>query len=110
MFSPLLSLNSYFGTLLPCLTAMTKGMSLFFVQIWATANVYEDFIKFLSLVAILYCGFLSTFCLLGRGQFTSRQMALILTKVFFGSSYLGFDISEKISPYLGLPLMLVFIM
>ncbi|THX90986.1 hypothetical protein D6D08_03523 [Aureobasidium pullulans] len=63
--SPLLSLNPYFGTLLPCLTAMTK--------------------------------------------FTSRQMALILTKVFFGSSYLGFDISDKISPYLGLPLMLVFI-
>ncbi|KAI4738677.1 hypothetical protein E4T50_10854 [Aureobasidium sp. EXF-12298] len=90
--SPLLSLNPYFGTLLPCLTAMTK-----------------DFLKFLSLVAILYCGFLSTFCLLGRGQFTSRQMALILTKVFFGSSYLGFDISDKISPYLGLPLMLVFI-
>ncbi|KEQ71784.1 hypothetical protein M436DRAFT_50716, partial [Aureobasidium namibiae CBS 147.97] len=92
MCSPLLSLNPYFGTLLPCLTAMTK-----------------DFLKFLSLVAILYCGFLSTFCLLGRGQFTSRQMALILTKVFFGSSYLGFDISDKISPYLGLPLMLVFI-
>ncbi|KAG9954024.1 hypothetical protein KCU85_g732, partial [Aureobasidium melanogenum] len=90
--SPLLSLNPYFGTLLPCLTAMTK-----------------DFLKFLSLVAILYCGFLSTFCLLGRGQFTSRQMALILTKVFFGSSYLGFEISDKISPYLGLPLMLIFI-
>ncbi|KER00238.1 hypothetical protein AUEXF2481DRAFT_190 [Aureobasidium subglaciale EXF-2481] len=90
--SPLLSLSPYFGTLLPCLTVMTK-----------------DFLKFLSLVAILYCGFLSTFCLLGRGQFTSRQMALILTKVFFGSSYLGFDISDKISPYLGLPLMLVFI-
>ncbi|KAI4798213.1 hypothetical protein E4T44_11998 [Aureobasidium sp. EXF-8845] len=89
IFSPLLSLNPYFGTLLPCLTAMTK-----------------DFLKFLSLVAILYCGFLSTFCLLGRGQFTTRQMALILTKVFFGSAYLGFDISDKISPYLGLPLML----
>ncbi|KAI5212064.1 hypothetical protein E4T38_00739 [Aureobasidium subglaciale] len=87
--SPLLSLSPYFGTLLPCLTVMTK-----------------DFLKFLSLVAILYCGFLSTFCLLGRGQFTSRQMALILTKVFFGSSYLGFDISDKISPYLGLPLIL----
>lgn len=71
--------------------------------------VLQDFLKFLSLVAILYCGFLSTFCLLGRGQFTSRQMALILTKVFFGSSYLGFDISDKISPYLGLPLMLIFI-
>jgi hypothetical protein len=74
---------------------------------WLT--VLKDFLKFLSLVAILYCGFLSTFCLLGRGQFTTRQMALILTKVFFGSAYLGFDISDKISPYLGLPLMLVFI-
>jgi hypothetical protein len=76
-------------------------------QLWLT--ILKDFLKFLSLVAILYCGFLSTFCLLGRGQFTTRQMALILTKVFFGSAYLGFDISDKISPYLGLPLMLVFI-
>ncbi|KAI4720834.1 hypothetical protein E4T48_02962 [Aureobasidium sp. EXF-10727] len=85
-----------------------------FVKIYASINrsrltVLKDFLKFLSLVAILYCGFLSTFCLLGRGQFTFRQMALILTKVFFGSSYLGFEISDKISPYLGLPLMLVFV-
>lgn len=75
----LLSLNEYFGVLIPSLSAMTK-----------------DFIKFLSLIVILYLGFLTTFCLLARGYFSFRQMSLILTKVFFGSSYLGFDVAEKI--------------
>jgi len=69
----LLSLHPYFGTLLPCLKEMTK-----------------DFVKFLSLVVILYLGFLTTFSLLARGHFTFRQMSWILIKVFFGSSYLGF--------------------
>ena len=50
----------------------------------------KDFVKFLSLVVILYFGFLTTFTLLGRDHFTSRQMSWILVKVFFGSSYLGF--------------------
>lgn len=88
----LLSIHPYFGTLIPCLSAMTI-----------------EFIKFLSIVLVLYAGFLTTFCLLARGSFTFKQMSLILIKVFFGSSYLGFDIAEKISPYLGLPLMLIFI-
>lgn len=88
----LLSIHPYFGTLIPCLSAMTI-----------------EFCKFLSIVIVLYSGFLTTFCLLARGYFTFRQMSLILTKVFFGSSYLGFDVAEKISPYLGLPLMLVFV-
>lgn len=88
----LLSIHPYFGTLIPCLSAMTI-----------------EFIKFLSIVVVLYAGFLTTFCLLARGSFTFKQMSLILVKVFFGSSYLGFDIAEKISPYLGLPLMLIFI-
>ncbi|KAG8627915.1 hypothetical protein KVT40_003788 [Elsinoe batatas] len=83
----LLSLHPYFGTLLPCLRDMTK-----------------DFVKFLSLVVILYLGFLTTFSLLARGNFTFRQMSWILIKVFFGSSYLGF-----ISPVLGPPLMLIFV-
>lgn len=88
----LLSIHPYFGTLIPCLSAMSL-----------------EFVKFLSIVIVLYSGFLTTFCLLARGLFTFRQMSLILTKVFFGSSYLGFDIAEKISPYLGLPLMLIFV-
>ncbi|GAB7343205.1 hypothetical protein MBLNU457_1270t2 [Dothideomycetes sp. NU457] len=74
----LLSLHPYFGTLLPCLKEMTK-----------------DFIKFLSLIVILYLGFLTTFSLLARGHFTFRQMSWILIKVFFGSSYLGFDVAEE---------------
>ncbi|CAN9106445.1 unnamed protein product [Alternaria alternata] len=89
----LLSLNRYFGTLIPCLKEMTK-----------------DFVKFLSLVVILYLGFLTTFVLLARdSRFNPKQMSWILIKVFFGSSYLGFDVAEEISPFFGPPVMLIFV-
>ncbi|KAH7398431.1 hypothetical protein BKA66DRAFT_545998 [Pyrenochaeta sp. MPI-SDFR-AT-0127] len=88
----LLSLNRYFGTLIPCLKEMTK-----------------DFIKFLSLVVILYLGFLTTFVLLARDKFKPKEMSWILIKVFFGSSYLGFDIAKEISPFFGPPVMLIFV-
>ncbi|KAF1985089.1 hypothetical protein K402DRAFT_422385 [Aulographum hederae CBS 113979] len=86
----LLSLNPYFGTLIPCLKEMTK-----------------DFLKFLSLVVILYLGFLTTFTLLARNKFTLSEMSWILVKVFFGSSYLGFDVAKEISPILGPPVMIL---
>ncbi|MCJ1311813.1 hypothetical protein MMC25_005486 [Agyrium rufum] len=88
----LFSLNTYFGTLLPSLSAMGR-----------------DFVKFLGVVIILYVGFLTTFTLLAREHFTLSQMSWILIKVFFGSSYLGFDVAGEISPALGPPLMLVFV-
>ncbi|RFU32093.1 hypothetical protein B7463_g4254, partial [Scytalidium lignicola] len=88
----LLSLHPYFGTLIPCLKQMAK-----------------DFVKFMVVVAILYIGFLTTFSLLARDTLTLTEMSWILVKVFFGSSYLGFEIMDKISPILGPPLMLAFI-
>ncbi|KAK4574848.1 hypothetical protein LTR86_001690 [Recurvomyces mirabilis] len=88
----LLSLHPYFGTLLPCLKEMTK-----------------DFVKFLGLVAILYVGFNTTFAFLARGVYSVSKMNWILIKVFFGSSYLGFDVAEEISPILGPPLMFIFV-
>ena len=88
----LLSLHPFFGTLIPCLKDITK---------------YS--LQFFGLVAILYCGFLTTFILLGRDAYTPAAMSWILIKVFFGSSYLGFDAAEQISPVLGPPLMLVFV-
>ncbi|KAK5117319.1 hypothetical protein LTR62_005936 [Meristemomyces frigidus] len=88
----LLSLHPYFGTLLPCLKEMTK-----------------DFVKFLGLVAILYVGFNTTFAFLARGVYSVKHMNWILIKVFFGSSYLGFDVAEEISPILGPPLMFIFV-
>ncbi|KAI9741505.1 MAG: hypothetical protein M1818_004311 [Claussenomyces sp. TS43310] len=88
----LLSLHPYFGTLIPCLKEMTK-----------------DFCKFMVVVAILYIGFLTTFSMLARDHFTLSKMSWILIKVFFGSSYIGFDIMHDISPQLGPPLMLVFV-
>ncbi|KAH8154821.1 uncharacterized protein LAJ45_01352 [Morchella importuna] len=88
----LLSLNPYFGVLIPCLKQMTK-----------------DFLKFLILIVILYLGFLTTFSLLARETFTLSQMSWMLIKVFFGSNTVGFDAMREISPVLGPPLMLIFV-
>ncbi|KAI9752851.1 MAG: exocyst complex component exo84 [Chaenotheca gracillima] len=88
----LLSLHPYYGTLIPCLKQMTK-----------------DFVKFLSLVIILYLGFFTTFALLARDSFTLSEVSWLLIKVFFGSSYMGFDEMNKISPVLGPPLMIIFV-
>ncbi|KAM0716855.1 hypothetical protein Q7P37_006707 [Cladosporium fusiforme] len=57
----------------------------------------DDFIKFLGLVFVLYLGFNTTFGFLARGTFSFREMNWILIKVFFGSSYLGFDVAEKVT-------------
>ncbi|OAT10714.1 hypothetical protein BDBG_17405 [Blastomyces gilchristii SLH14081] len=88
----LMSLNSYFGSLIPVLKEMTKA-----------------FLKFLPVVVILYIGFLTTFTMLARDRLTLRQMSWILVKAFFGLNSLGFDIAQDISPLFGYPLMLVFV-
>ncbi|XWW93897.1 hypothetical protein V2A60_001836 [Cordyceps javanica] len=88
----LLSLNPSWGILIPCLKEMTM-----------------DFLKFMVIILIIYCGFLTTFSLLGRDRFTLVRMAGVLGKIFFGSSYVGFDIMHDIDPYFGPPLMIVFI-
>lgn len=88
----LLSLVPFFGVLIPCL----KEMANFSTQ-------------FLALVLIIYAGFLTTFTLLARDAFSPATVSLMLLKIFFGSSYIGFDNANAISPLLGLPLMLVFI-
>lgn len=87
-----LSLSPYWGTLLPCFKAMLK-----------------DFIKFMVLVVIVYLGFLTTFSLIGRDRYPLASMTMILTKIFFGSSYVGFDIMSDIDEVFGPPLMLIFI-
>ncbi|KAG6000014.1 hypothetical protein E4U21_006044 [Claviceps maximensis] len=88
----ILSLSPYWGTLVPCLKEMGK-----------------DFVKFMVLVVIVYFGFLTTFSLVGRDVFTFGRMTGILTKIFFGSSYVGFDIMDQIDPFFGPPLMIIFI-
>lgn len=40
---------------------------------------------------------------------TLQGMAMYLTKIFYGSSYVGFDIMDKIDPFFGPPLMYAFI-
>jgi hypothetical protein len=88
----ILSLSPYLGTMIPCLKEMGK-----------------DFVKFTLLVIVLYLGFLTTFALLGRDTYKLSEMVLILTKIFFGSSYIGFDIMDEIDPVLGAPLMIIFV-
>ncbi|GFF73352.1 hypothetical protein IFM60648_03920 [Aspergillus lentulus] len=88
----LVSLNPYFGSLIPVLKEMTKA-----------------FFRFLPVVVVLYIGFLTTFTMLARDRLSLRQMSWILVKVFFGSSVLGFDIAYDISPIFGYGLMLLFV-
>lgn len=87
-----LSLSPYWGTLIPCLKEMGK-----------------DFLKFMVLIIIVYCGFLTTFSLIGRSVFSFGRMTGILTKIFFGSSFIGFEVMEQIDPVFGPPLMIIFI-
>lgn len=88
----ILSLSPYWGTLIPCLKEMGK-----------------DFLKFMVLVVIIYVGFLTTFALVGRDTFNFTSMAGILTKIFYGSSSVGFEIMDDIDPVFGPPLMVLFI-
>lgn len=69
----------------------------------------KDFLKFMVLVFIVYLGFLTTFTLVGRDKFDLGRMAMTLTKIFFGSSYVGFDMMNDIDPIFGPPLMIIFI-
>ncbi|KAJ9633715.1 hypothetical protein H2204_006712 [Knufia peltigerae] len=73
-----MSLNPYFGSLIPVLKEMTKA-----------------FCKFLPVIIVLYLGFLTTFTMLARDRMTLNEMSWMLIKVFFGSSYLGFDMAVK---------------
>ena len=88
----LLSLNTYFGTLIPCLKEMTK-----------------DFIKFLVIVIVLYVGFLTTFTMLGREELSVPEISWDLVYVFFGAATIGFDVARRISTTLGPPLMIIFV-
>ncbi|KAI8949045.1 ion transporter [Xylaria longipes] len=88
----ILSLSPYWGTLIPCLKAMGS-----------------DFLKFMVLVVVLYLGFLTTFSLVGRETFSFPHMAMIVSKIFFGSSFVGFDVMHQIDPVFGPPLMFLFV-
>jgi hypothetical protein len=88
----ILSLSPSWGVLIPCLKEMTV-----------------DFLKYMVIIIIIYCGFLTTFSLIGRDLFSFARMAGILGKIFFGSSYVGFEVMHDIDPVFGPPLMILFI-
>ncbi|CCG81622.1 Putative uncharacterized protein [Taphrina deformans PYCC 5710] len=87
-----LSLSPYFGTLFPCLRRLVT-----------------DFLKFLVLIVALYAGFLVTFSILGRNKYSVYEVSWLLTKIFFGSTYLGFDAMRNLHPIYGPPLMIIFV-
>lgn len=87
-----LSLSPYWGTLIPCLKEMCK-----------------DFFKFMILVVIIYCGFLTTFSLVARDKFSIGAITWDITKIFYGNTGIGFDIMNNIDQNLGPPLMILFI-
>jgi hypothetical protein len=70
----------------------------------------KDFLKFMVLVVIIYLGFLTTFSLVGRDAYSLNHMTGFLTRIFFGSSTVGFDIMYNIDPIFGPPLMILFVM
>ncbi|KAJ5557300.1 hypothetical protein N7494_001215 [Penicillium frequentans] len=88
----LVSLNAYFGSLIPVMKEMTKA-----------------FMRFLPVVLIIYTAFLTTFSLLARDRFSVSEMSYLLLKVFFGSGTLGLDNALEISPIFGYGLMLIFV-
>lgn len=69
----------------------------------------KDFLKFMVLVVVIYLGFLTTFSLVGRDAYSLNDMTGFLTRIFFGSSYVGFDIMHNIDPVFGPPLMIIFV-
>jgi hypothetical protein len=69
----------------------------------------KDFLKFMVLVIVIYLGFLTTFSLVGRDAFSLYDMTGFLTRIFFGSSYVGFDIMHDIDPFFGPPLVIIFV-
>ncbi|KIW99968.1 uncharacterized protein Z518_10896 [Rhinocladiella mackenziei CBS 650.93] len=87
-----MSLNPYFGSLVGLIPEKTKA-----------------FCMFLPVIVVLYLGFLTTFTMLARDRMSLNEMSWLLIKVFFGSSYLGFDVAVKISPLFGYTLMLIFV-
>lgn len=91
-FFSFLSIFPYFGTILPCLKEMTK-----------------EFVKFLTLIIIIYVGFFTTFSFLGRDHFSISKMFWMLVEVFFGAASSGFAAASQISEEFGPVLMLIFV-
>ncbi|CAI7594986.1 unnamed protein product [Penicillium viridicatum] len=87
----LVSLNSYFGSLIPVLKEMTKA-----------------FFRFFPVVVVLYVGFLTTFTMLARDRLSLSTMSHLLVKVFFGYGERIPDTASEISPIFGYGLMLTF--
>ncbi|KAG2421148.1 hypothetical protein HFD88_000764 [Aspergillus terreus] len=101
----LVSLNSYFGSLIPVLKEMVPLFA-YFPGCWDKADMAQTkaFFRFMPVVVVLYIGFLTSFTMLARDRLSVREMSWILVKVFFGSNVLGF-----ISPIFGYGLMIIFV-
>ena len=115
-----MSLNPYFGSLIPVLKEMVSSPCTDHApsEVWLTRVQTKAFCKFLPVIVVLYlgnvnappkrsmqmranglvlAGFLTTFTMLARDRLSLNEMSWILIKVFFGSSYLGFDVAVTVS-------------
>jgi hypothetical protein len=70
---------------IPCLKEMVRPSTRnHYTNSEADKNVpiqTKDFVKFLGIVIILFCGFLTTFTMLARGEFSARQMLWTMINV-----------------------------
>ncbi|KAJ5567942.1 hypothetical protein N7450_010428 [Penicillium hetheringtonii] len=114
----LVSLNSYFGSLIPVLKEMVvpipKLTSMFkadFTLRRKPSNTARSptFKTFSDEWGWLRTGFLTTFTMLARDRLSLKEMSWMLVKVFFGSGALGLDSASEISPIFGYGLMLIFV-
>jgi len=69
----------------------------------------KDFMRFSVLTIVVFAGFLITFYSLGRESYTFESLTWLIVRIFFGSTYLGFDAMSDINPILGPLLMIIFV-
>ncbi|KAJ5690828.1 hypothetical protein N7462_005220 [Penicillium macrosclerotiorum] len=107
----LVSLNSYFGSLIRANVSPD--------QIPVLKEMTKAFFRFLPVVVVLYIGFLTTFTMLARDRLSLKEMSWLLVKVFFGYAVKEIllntpvvacpTIGKMISPIFGYGLMLIFV-
>ncbi|KAJ9083666.1 hypothetical protein DSO57_1032489 [Entomophthora muscae] len=72
--------------------------------------MFMDATLFFTMAFVFFVGFYQAFCNLapqGDSQLSPYNILMIMLRIFFGSSYLGFDVAFNFSPWFG-PLVMFF--
>ncbi|CEH11916.1 TRANSIENT RECEPTOR POTENTIAL ION CHANNEL PROTEIN [Ceraceosorus bombacis] len=79
------------------------------VILLALKAMFADFAFFMLLASICFSGFLYAFWSLSdKSEWTVGSIMWLMLKIWFGSSYIGFDTATDFSPIFGPPLMVFF--